>query len=343
LKIGRNQLCYCVSQKKYKNCCLRKDSKPTSKDVKNEISSLLKKSKIKECFHPQRENCKGKISKAHAIQNNKILSKISEDGKVVMIHYTPKTPVEFAHIYGRKQATTFSGFCNYHDQEVFKDIDNKEFQEEIKQIFQYAYKAFVSEYYKKITDCNFSGNFANSNDIYKYLEKGQQMAVYDFLAKKLEFDNAIINENFNCLVNVVWEFDKEVNFAACGYYAPIVDLERNLIQDLEKDEIVSHIYFNVFPESGRSIALLSWLKSDGKNLLNLQKQLNSLSGKEREYYISNLVIDNTDNIVIKPSSWENLNEVEKQTFGMHEMRMFWQTESGFMSMIEEPEVNLFDL
>ena len=54
----------------------------------NEISKGFNKMKrdssLKECFHED-ENCSNKIIKAHAIQNNRILNEISENGEVLMI------------------------------------------------------------------------------------------------------------------------------------------------------------------------------------------------------------------------------------------------------------------
>lgn len=343
MKIGRNQICYCGSQKKYKNCCLKKDDKPKGIDIINELSSLYKTSKFKKCFHPDQESCGNKIIKAHAIQNNKILSELSVEGKVIMTHYRPDRPFEYAHLYGRKQATTFSGFCNYHDQEVFKDIEIKDFNGEEKQLFLYAYRAFVSEYYKKITDLKFSSNFSQSIDYIKSLEKGQQMAIYDFSEKKLEFNNALKNKNYDCLINEVWEFNKEINFAACGYYAPTTDLKGNIIQDLSKDKIVSHIYYNVFPGKDKSFVLLSWLRSNGDILFDFKRQYSELNIKEKENYISNLVINNTDNIVIKPSAWDKLREDQKEVFGMFWIRMILEHENELGSMIDQPGVNLFDL
>lgn len=343
MKRGRNHICYCGSQKKYKNCCLKIDNKPSSIDIINEVRSLFKNSKFKECFHPQKEECGKKIIKAHAIQNNKILNKLSVDGKVIMTHYRPDRLFEFAHLYGRKQATTFTGFCDYHDQEIFKDIEIKEFKSEEKQLFLYAYRAFVSEYYKKITDLSFSGNFSNEVDYFKSLEKGQQMAVSDFLEKKFEFNNAIKNKRYDCLINVVWEFDREVNFAACGYYAPETDLNKNIIQDLIKDKVLSHIYYNVFPDKDKSIVLLSWLKSDGERLFDFKRQFSELNRREMEYYVSNVVINNTDNLVINPTAWEKLSESQKEIFGMHELFMLLEYENERESMIKEPEVNLFNL
>ncbi|WP_158696543.1 YecA family protein [Staphylococcus agnetis] len=342
--MGRNELCHCGSTRKYKNCCMKIEKDiPKEREIIDEIRAIYKDSKIKECFHPQKEMCGNKIIKAHAIQNNKVLIKLSEKGQVIMTHYRPDKLFEYAHLYGRKQATTFSGFCNYHDQEVFKEIEVKKFSGETKQLFLYTYRAFVAEYYKKISDKNFSGNFSNKSNIISQLKKGQDMAIYDFSRKKLEFNKAIKSEKYDCLINTVWEFNFEINFAGSGYQAPIFDLEGNELQNLLKEDLMGHIYYNVFPEEGKSFAIISWLKSDNFKLRNLKLQLDSLTEIQRQNYISNLLINNTDNLVINPKSWNKLPEFQKEFFGMYESISLFESEGGFFSMIDDASVNLFKI
>lgn len=49
-----------------------------------ELINLYKKleslPKIKKCLYPDKEHCKGKIKRAHTIQNNKILISVSDNG-----------------------------------------------------------------------------------------------------------------------------------------------------------------------------------------------------------------------------------------------------------------------
>lgn len=40
---------------------------------------------------------------------------------------------------GRKIATTFFGFCDYHDTVIFRDIEDINFQKTDKQIFLFTY------------------------------------------------------------------------------------------------------------------------------------------------------------------------------------------------------------
>jgi len=112
-----------------------------------EFNKHKKNNQLKECFHED-ENCNERIIKAHSVQNNKILNVISEDGHVHMFGseldegYHLKAKMQNK---GRKVATTFTGFCGYHDNEIFKPIEahhyiigNKE------QEFLFAYRALAN-------------------------------------------------------------------------------------------------------------------------------------------------------------------------------------------------------
>ncbi len=42
--------------------------------------------------------------------------------------------------WGRKEATVFTGFCGYHDNELFKPIENNEFNSSDEHVFLYTYR-----------------------------------------------------------------------------------------------------------------------------------------------------------------------------------------------------------
>ena len=88
-RFGRNEPCPCSSGKKYKNCCINKTKQEVYfHAIKESTNNLKNDSRRKECMHPDKSTCRGKIIKAHAIQNNKILKKLSTDGMLVTLDGT---------------------------------------------------------------------------------------------------------------------------------------------------------------------------------------------------------------------------------------------------------------
>jgi len=116
MKINRNQPCLCGSGKKYKKCCIDKtyeDKYMEAFIVSNQ--NLKRESRIKQCLHPNSDECSPNIINAHAIQNNRILIKLAVDGCVISTDGLSHMIFQDAQSKGRRIATTFTGFCAYHD------------------------------------------------------------------------------------------------------------------------------------------------------------------------------------------------------------------------------------
>ena len=193
-KIGRNAPCPCGSGKKYKKCCLGKQDNPDFSEIENirEIyKQMRKEGRFKECIHPDKGACSEKLIKAHSIQNNKVLSRISDNGKVYMP--CPKTdiPLSLQNEYGRKEASVFTGFCINHDKTVFQPIEDELFSGTDEQIFLYIYRAFALEYHKKkevLRGFQYifknKPSLAKSGHFTKKGESGSSIAVKDFEFEK---------------------------------------------------------------------------------------------------------------------------------------------------------------
>lgn len=113
--INRNDKCFCGSNVKYKNCCKKKKDSIDTTDITaiNKIySEGRKKARFRECHHPLKDDCSEKIISAHSIQNNKILSKIADNGKVLM-PIPKKLTFEEQTEYGRKEATVLQVFAKF--------------------------------------------------------------------------------------------------------------------------------------------------------------------------------------------------------------------------------------
>ena len=106
IKIGRNEPCPCGSGKKFKKCCLNKSQDQRfAETMSKSMHNIKNEARIKRCLHPKQEECDGKIVKAHAIQNNRILNKISENGMLVTMDGNLHNIFQTSDIKGRKVAT----------------------------------------------------------------------------------------------------------------------------------------------------------------------------------------------------------------------------------------------
>lgn len=103
MKIGRNNPCPCGSGKKYKKCCLNKSEiQFLAKAAFDAQKNLKREGQIKQCLHPNKAECTDKIVNAHAIQNNRILTKIAENGLVETLNGTSNLIFQSSQEQGRK-------------------------------------------------------------------------------------------------------------------------------------------------------------------------------------------------------------------------------------------------
>ncbi|WP_165976256.1 YecA family protein [Bacillus salipaludis] len=326
VKIGRNEPCPCGSTKKYKNCCI--DKQDTSSinisddmELKKGLDKLMKDSRIKQCLHPQQNECSEDIIKAHSIQNNGILSKLSDNGKLIVIKPTvSKEGISFGTEYkGRKIASTFTGFCGKHDK-IFSEIENKPFKGEAKQNFLLAYRAFAFEAHKKAEALNvFRGTVSQKPSILKTEEfltqyRSYQAAIVDIEHQKKIFDQAILTDDYSVVESYIVEMGAEANIAVCSSVHLEYDLLGNPLNDvtsLNTDETLKPLMFNLFPQDGKTFAVLSWMSEDNEFFKEFINQLRQLDKNSLLQYLNNFIVSYIENFYINPTYWDTFSTTEK--------------------------------
>jgi hypothetical protein len=137
-KVGRNDPCPCGNGKKYKKChgVAHTPSSDRTSTVASTSSKRLKLfnemkrqivSNYECCLWPLAQ-CTRSAIRAHSIQNRRVLDLLSVDGHVLMprMNATPLQPatIRFERV-GRNRASTFTGLCAPHDEELFRPIDRE--------------------------------------------------------------------------------------------------------------------------------------------------------------------------------------------------------------------------
>src|SRR5882724_6123875 len=79
------------------------------------------------CHEPS-EMCEHPAIRAHSIPSGTILAVLADDGHVVMpslkLKVPPPAEISFKRV-GKNQATTFTGLCARHDNDIFRPIDDR--------------------------------------------------------------------------------------------------------------------------------------------------------------------------------------------------------------------------
>lgn len=276
--------------------------------------------KIKRCLYPEDNKCNGKIKRAHAIQNNKILVNISDNGELIALNGKSNIFFQNSEKQGRKIASTFWGFCDYHDTVVFEPIENHNYDKSLFQTFLFTYRTFSWHYYLKETQMN-KNNFIQEKGKVDITNNeffiGTQLGINDNIKIKEKFDNAILNKNYNIINYYVWEIPFKVEFSCCSMVQLYNDLLGNSInnyKDIENiDKPLKNLFVNIFPENEKSYCIFSWLSEDIE-YQEFAKQFSSLTMKNKINYLNNMLPKETDKIFINPKLWKKWGETIQQSF-----------------------------
>lgn len=304
------------------------------------VNSLSNK---KNCGVPesQKTDCSGKIIKAHTV-SKKFLKSIAENGKLLGVPKLTATPNEPSYEYkelGIKQASIFTGFCSYHDREIFSEIENKEMIFSKKQCSLLAYRSIVMELYKKDLmseifskdsileyskqPIEYSNNpIVQANILQKKYEgfmtmegmnEGSELAKQDLTYLLDIFNKNIFNDgnDFDFLNNFVIKFKKIPNMMTGFSFTPDYDFNLNKIQNLSSKDRVKLVVINSVTTSEGGEIIFSWLKEDNDII---SKFINSIKNVETDKLTNSIIqffIKYSENTFLRKSWYNNLPEEKK--------------------------------
>lgn len=345
-KIYDNEKCPCGSKKMYSECCKHKHDKLLPKNDKKppeiKVNELFRKSLFKCCLYPDKTHCVKHIKEGHALQNNKIISKLAVNKHVYLLNHK-KPPIiipienEEPEILTRidrvgvNNATTYTCFCDVHDTQAFAPIENgtngaPDFDpnnEEHK--FLYAYKAFIFEYYKELVNERVFKKLIKDtpsllkNPFYVQTYRNLIMKLNEMEEVKQFFDNGLLTKSYLGLETCVVEIPEQIKFANFACIGLDYDLHGKRIKNI-KNNIMSRIFLTIFPEDNKSYVLVSYLSKDEKIYRNLINQLKSIDIGLIKYYLTLVLPLYSENIVLSPNLWENWDEETQIAFTFYNNR-----------------------
>ncbi len=319
--MGRNEICWCGSGKKYKKCHLgRADEKAPSI---GQLRSLIGDNFIdRKCLHPNSPHeCKGKIIKAHTIQRARTLESLAIDGHVLTFY-----PFEIdsdgaikRHKKGLSQASTFTGFCADHDRETFSPVEQNEFRFSPQNAFLLSYRALCHEFFQKrgakhagvalqslidrglapITQREIQGELRSS-------QNGRSKANKDLNDIKGLADHDLISKDYSRWDFVCLTFSGSLTIAASGATTPNQDFSGKILQVLHDPEVaLQHLYISVIASDGAPRIVFGWQKDHSAP----SKFIDSLLSIERDILpaiLMQYIFAHIENVYFSERWWNNL-------------------------------------
>jgi hypothetical protein len=288
---------------------------------RNMMSSYKKDSRIKECFHHNKSECKGKIKQAHSLQRNGRLSIIESEVNGNQCVYTftnhrvsEKKFIEDLIPLGKKEASTFFGFCDFHDTNLFSPIENNPFDNSSEHLFLHSYRSYAHSFHRKMEEIGIYEN--NNSEFVKFLPKeiiqtfkeGHEMAKKDYLNFRPFLDRALENKEYDYLHYLVYEKEGLYPFGVSSQMCPRVTYKNFPMNNhMDADIPWSQPIITFLPDRDTTFVILAAFPND-KMSIQLLDELNDLSDQMLEIAITSLIIANCENTFISPKVWQKLSK-----------------------------------
>jgi len=331
MKIGRNDLCWCGSGLKYKNCHLGRD-KQAPVNLWQAAKELRQVFSLKECLAPppMKNDCAGTIVKAHTIPKSGSLRSIARDNHVYSYVLTLENMVKYAgkiepELVGIRRASIFTGFCSHHDNSIFAPIEIRPFITTQEQLFLLGYRAVARELFTKRA-------LISSSAIRRKADQGksesEQRVVQSFSElidigasdglKSIEYhkelyDKVLLSSNFNSVRAYVLSFNSPPQIMCSAGLFPEYDLNGSQLQDISKlGTIPSMITYTSFYSENQGLIVFTWL-ADSDSVC--QRFINSLRKVPINRVTDALIrffFTFSENLHIQPDWWESLGTEKRE-------------------------------
>ncbi|APO44592.1 hypothetical protein BS614_11685 [Paenibacillus xylanexedens] len=334
LTIGPYEQCPCGSKKSFKFCCKPKSTehkhnwkeyrKHPDKRKKYEYVKNWNDTAFEICLAFDHEECRGNIKNAHSIQKKRILNRISRDGHLYQFipdHVGDIVLAKFDRVSINK-ASTFQGFCDFHDNKLFLPIEASDYCNEARQNFLFSFRPLALECHNKIRDLTFRMNIFSErpdltiNEAMVYDYRTAQLNEREFKKEYEVFKKDYSEKNFNNIRTFYLKLDFEVNFATSGAFSVEFDMNGQQINEnqmLSEIQEIKLIYLTIYPLENSTNIILSYHLRNDKSYNRLFEQLENASQTQILKYLNKIVINGTENIYFSQNFIENLKEAEKDS------------------------------
>lgn len=315
--------CWCGSGAKWKFCHkVRESERPLS--FGEVYANMLAEARKGYCSYPGAPNgCSGRIIKSHTVQRGGGLIAIAQDGHVL----SPKEGIKnlqknnglmIPERIGINNASTFMGFCDQHDNEMFKPIEHGEVAMDDRAAFLLAFRSVAYEGFNKITAKRWleyskadAGMPFEKQAQYQMIRQwhliGTNAAIKDFEAWKKLYDQAFLLADFSDIWYYGIVFDQLLPIAACGALMPEFDFSGQRLQFIgENVDTLEHVSINITAIGNKTLAMFGWQGAGNNMAAKFVKSYAAISDNEKANALLRLCFEHIENCFITPGWWLSL-------------------------------------
>lgn len=294
--------------------------KMNMEELNNQFRSFMSKQRSKKfdrCLWPTMD-CRKKAIRAHSIQNKGVLKYLSsKNGHVVMlegkINFVTGPTMDFQEV-GRNRATTFTGLCSHHDNQLFAPIDAQKLNiHDPEHLFLLAYRSTFRGYHaklKKAFDIQSVymkgiaiGKFApETQDVPFWLATTALTEAHAFFCYKSQFDICYFEKNYGRIeheIIVIPDLRPSIAVSSVFSIGELPGAEETIFDP-------SLIVLNIFPCEGKIFIIFSYPKVHEQFVKDFILFYKKLDKRSQLYQISKLILRHCENFAMKPSYFMTL-------------------------------------
>ena len=320
-------------------------------EFRKAMSDYRKTGRITECFHHKKNECKGAIKQSHSLQRNGRLSIVegSVNGQQVVYTFTEReidetTPCKTLKPIGKATASTFFGFCDYHDTALFSEIENKPFNDTDEHCFLNSYRSFAHSYHRKKEEAKayqLQSKFTEKLPKWRLEEaiQGLNIALEEGEIAKAKLDQLMEKKEYDGLEYFTYILPEKYPIASSSVISPYYSYKGNPMNNhARKEDPFSYIMLTVLPDQGQTIIILACFPDDLKGV-NFLDELEGIPPYKLEKAISYLLMSCAENTFFSPALWDSLGK-NGQRLLCDELVRFG--EDYFPTKFDDTKINFFD-
>lgn len=320
----RNDPCWCGSGKKYKKCHLNRAQQKLENphDIFKKINMFNRKLV---CLHPDApDKCSQKIIRAHTIQRGSSLSRIAENGHVLGFSVDLRTLARTngkigVERIGINKASTFSGFCSFHDKVTFAPVEDEPFTATDEQCFLLGYRAMCRELHQKQTAIEAlsyirtldRGRAEDEQIAYQRMqdkiECGQSAGYRDLLDRKLDFDRILQFEAFSDISYYVIFISNAPDVLASFGSTVQFDFQGKTLQNLsDVNKLLDSLYLSSIATENGGAIVLAWRDTHSNACSRFVQSLSAMDDRDIPDAMVRFIFEHSENTFFRPSWWYSL-------------------------------------
>lgn len=250
--------------------------------------------------------------RAHSIQNRQTIALLEKDNHVLawQPRFSQAGPDIALRRIGRNGASTFAGFCNQHDTELFRPLDTKALDAaDREQLFLLAYRGITCELHAIMTgvvqlQSLYTARVERGADSPDSSSPAGQKAVEQMLLswatwryRHRYYDEPLLRQSFDGVEHDVIDLNDQ---APCLAVSSFITLK-----DVPVDQDLVGVAINILPVSDTStVAVFSYAKQDQGIVRAALDRILGSTGDVQKYELSKLVLSRISNVLISPRRFD---------------------------------------